>query len=109
VCGSIFHGKKADFLAMEVAPRSDPLVTSSTSLKRKRDDEDDADLYGDSETTDKKPRGEQETLRNGNPIEFAVKGEEKPEELEWLIFLVGQEGQLEVCHIASFINCRYVG
>ena len=83
---------------MEVAPRSDPLVTSSTSLKRKRDDDDDVDLYGDSEVTDKKPRGEtsNQIPENGPHIELSVKEEEKPEELEWLLFLVSQEGQLEV-------------
>lgn len=88
---------------MEVAPRSDPLVTSSSSLKRKRDDDDDADLYGESEITDKKPRGETtKTIpQNGNPVEFAVKEEEKPEELEWLMFLVSQEGHLEVNPLSS--------
>ena len=83
---------------MEVAPRSDPLVTSSTSLKRKRDDDDDSDLYGESEITDKKPRGEATTggPNNGNHVEFAVQAEDKVEELEWLTFLVSQEGHLEV-------------
>lgn len=83
---------------MEVAPRSDPLAANLASLKRKRDEDDDTDLYGESETTDKKPRGEpaNETSQNESHVEFAVSEDKKPEESEWLIFLINQEGPLEV-------------
>lgn len=57
------------------------------------------DLYGEEETTEKKPRGSDGLISNGSDIEYALQTEEiaaKSEKLEWLIFLVGQEGELQV-------------
>jgi hypothetical protein len=94
---------------MEVAPRSDPLAANLASLKRKRDEDDDVDLYGESETTDKRPRGEpqKETPQSGNHIEFVAKEENKPEEFVWLIFLISQEGHLEVYPPPEFSDDRF--
>ena len=96
---------------MEVAPRSDPLAANLASLKRKRDEDDDTDLYGESETTDKKPRGEpaNETPQNGSQVEFAISEEKKLEELVGLIFLINQEGQLEVYPPPNLFNDRSAG
>ena len=86
---------------MEVAPRADPLTASAISLKRKREDDDDADLYGETETTDKKPRGEHKDVptHNGSNIAFDAQLDEDTstmEELVWLLFLVSQDGSLQV-------------
>ena len=77
------------------------MKTSATSLKRKREIDEDADLYGEeAQSTDKKPRGddtEDESL-NVSDVEFARDGEKDTvtEQLEWLVFLVTQEGGLRV-------------
>jgi hypothetical protein len=99
VCGSVFQGRKRDFLPTQRVVRSAPVATS-TSLKRKRDKDDDADLYGESET-EKKSRGNKEVSYEQNNVEYAMQVDEtitSTEELEWLIFLVSQEGDLQVYH-----------
>lgn len=71
------------------------------SLKRKREIDEDADLYGEeAQVTDKKARGDnshRETL-NKRDVEFAINGNKTTaaEESEWLLFLVSHEGALRV-------------
>jgi hypothetical protein len=77
------------------------LKTSVTSLKRKREIDEDADLYGEeAQLTDKKPRGDntEHEPRNVSDVDFARDGEKDTvaEHLEWLVFLVTQEGGLRV-------------
>jgi len=81
------------------------MPTTTASLKRKREIDEDVDLYGEEETTGKKTRASKidDLGQNGSNMEFAIQTEEvgtKTEELEWLLFLVSQEGELQV--IPSF-------
>lgn len=76
------------------------MSTTTASLKRKREIDEDVDLYGE-ETTGKKPYGSKiDNLgQNGSNMESVMQAEEvesKTEELEWLLFLVSQEGELQV-------------
>ncbi len=77
------------------------MSTTTASLKRKREIDEDVDLYGEEETTGKKTRGSKsdDDEQNGSNMEFAMHAEEvasKTEELESLLFLVSQEGEFQV-------------
>ena len=77
------------------------MSTTIASLKRKREIDEDVDLYGEEETTEKKTRGSKsdDNEQNGSNMEFATQAQEvtsKVEELESLLFLVSQEGELQV-------------
>jgi hypothetical protein len=70
-------------------------------LKRKREVNEDADLYGEeAQVTDKKPRGDHSDSKPAKKmdVEFAINGDDTTasEELEWLLFLVSHEGALQV-------------
>jgi hypothetical protein len=97
-CGCVFQGKRVDFLPQKVVPRADGVGAGTTSLKRKRDDEDeDEDLYGDGNPKSK-PRPEPE---DSETMEFAPQTNgavtTSGDELEWLMFLVSENGELQVC------------
>ena len=96
----MFQGRKADFLPVTVPPRGDVASGTSTSLKRKRDIDDDADLYGEEEVTEKKRHesNNDNPSHNGKSITVAQTQAValKADDLEWLIFLVSQEGFLQV-------------
>jgi hypothetical protein len=67
-------------------------------LKRKRDDdEDNEDLYGNSDTAKRKPR---EDLEDGKTMGFAAQTNGSTttlnDETEWLMFLVSEKGELQV-------------
>ena len=91
----MFEGQKVDFLPAQNYSRGDA-VSSSTNLKRKRDIDEDLDLYGDHEPG-KKLRGDTKRRAESNFYLMQVDGvSENNEETEWLIFLVGQGGDLQV-------------
>jgi hypothetical protein len=73
--------------------------------------DDDADLYGEAETT-KKARGSDASniAANLSNIEFSTHTEatSKSNALEWLMFLVGQDGDLQVLHpLNLMLTFRY--
>jgi hypothetical protein len=78
--------------------------TTTASLKRKREIDEDVGLYGEEETTAKKNcASKTDDLGQNNNMEFAMRAgevETKTEVVEWLLFLVSQEGGLQV--ISSF-------
>lgn len=97
-CGCVFQGKRVDFLPQKVVPRVDGVGAGTTSLKRKRDAEDeDEDLYGDPDAK-RKHRAEPE---DSGTMEFAPQTNgsvaASGDELEWLMFLVSENGDLQVC------------
>jgi hypothetical protein len=98
----VFQGQQADFLPRQVIRRAEALSTTSASLKRKREIDEDVDLYGETETTEKKSRGnnKEELTSTGKNIEFAQQAAAATmkEKVEWLMFLVSQEGELQVFH-----------
>ena len=103
MCGCIFQGRKIEFLPTQVIPRSVVATNSTTSLKRKREDDEDADLYGEAETTEKKPRGGNKDDLTGaelnTEIEMQTSGTTSTPEtevMEWLMFLVSENGELQV-------------
>lgn len=100
VCGTVFAGRKADFLSSPVTPVAPPVEVKS--LKRKRDEDEDEDLYEDTKTLDKKVRGE-EKFANGTTVQFANSTREgtAKEETEGLLFLVSQDGSLQIRSLAS--------
>jgi hypothetical protein len=71
------------------------MTAGAASLKRKRDIDDDVDLYGDGEATDKVDDDVDETIETNVALEVQT-GIVPTEETEWLIFLVSQEGELQV-------------
>jgi hypothetical protein len=89
------------------------MSTTNASLKRKREIDEDVDLYGEAGTTEKKPRGDNsdDVTNNENSMEFERQTGEATstaEELEWLIFLVSQEGELQVHPSFNGIDDRFV-
>lgn len=81
------------------------MPTSTASLKRKREIDEDVDLYGEEETTAKKTCASKtnDLGQSSSNMEFAMRAvevETKTEVVEWLLFLVSQEGELQV--IPSF-------
>jgi hypothetical protein len=108
ICGCIFQGTKADFLPNDVVRRMEPTANTKASLKRKREMDEDADLYGESEVSEKRPRsskGAEAVQENGfrfetdkqNATAHALKVE-----LDWLFCLVSQAGALEVRRLVDF-------
>lgn len=99
MCGCVFQGRRSDFLPRQVIRRAEAMSTTSASLKRKREIDEDVDLYGEEETTEKKSKNDDFAI-NENNVEFAQQSEEvaKSEEMEWLMFLVSQEGELQVTY-----------
>jgi hypothetical protein len=100
-CGCIFQGKRMDFLSRKVVPRANGVGTGTTSLKRKRDDEDeDEDLYGDVDAKRKHRGGP----KDSETMEFAPQtngsATASSDELEWLMFLVSENGDLQVCPLS---------
>jgi hypothetical protein len=72
--------------------------TTTASLKRKREIDEDVGLYGEEETTAKKNcASKTDDLGQNSNMEFAMPAGEV---VEWLLFLVSQEGGLQV--ISSF-------
>lgn len=74
---------------------------STTSLKRKREDDEDADLYGEAEMSEKKPRGGNKDDLTGAELNIEIgmqnDGSASTEEvMEWLLFLVSEKGELQV-------------
>ena len=71
-------------------------------MKRKREDEDDGDLYGNkniAETTSAEPSNDQDK----NPESQGKQTEEK----EWILFLVSSKGSLQVQPYVLFANHRF--
>ena len=75
-------------------------MNSITSLKRKREDDEDVDLYGESESTGTKSRGIDKDDVTGAELNSAQDMEDTgpaaTEEMEWLMFLVTEQGELQV-------------
>jgi len=97
----VFQGRRSDFLPKQVVARSAVASNSTTSLKRKREDDEDVDLYGETETTEKKPRGGNKDDLTGAELNaeigMQVEGVASTEEaMEWLLFLVSEKGELHV-------------
>ena len=89
------------------------MSTTNASLKRKREIDEDVDLYGEAGATEKKPRGgkSDDVTNIENSMEFERQTGEAPskaEELEWLIFLVSQEGELQVRPTVNGTDGRFV-
>ena len=86
---------------------------STTSLKRKREDDEDVELYGDTDTMEKKPRGENKEGLFGAEINTEIGTESNraaltTEVMEWLIFLVSDTGELHVPSSAvELVNFRF--
>jgi cleavage and polyadenylation specificity factor subunit 1 len=73
----------------------------SKSLKRKRVEDEDEDLYANTKSQDKKVRSNGENA-NGTSIQFANRAEgPKEDENEWLIFLVSQDGALQIRRLST--------
>lgn len=101
VCGCIFQGRKIDFLPTTVPLRVETVSTASTFPKRKMDVDEDIDLYGEEEPIEKNPHSSDKADRSKseNGVTAATQNQmETPttDELEWLMFLVSQEGALQV-------------
>jgi hypothetical protein len=99
VCAFVFQGRKGDFLPRKVVKRSSTLTAGAASLKRKRDFDEDVDLYGDTEMTEKTngDSEESETMTSEPQTNGVTLAEEtESDETEWLLFLVSQEGELQV-------------
>src|SRR5438046_29136 len=100
----MFQGRRSDFLPRQVVRRAEAISTTSASLKRMREIDEDVDLYGEEETPGKRRRGEatDELRHDGGNIEFAEQFAPQAtetmtrEKLEWLLFLVSEEGGLQV-------------
>ena len=110
MCGCVFQGRRSDFLSKQVVPRSAFAANSTTSLKRKREDDEDADLYGEKETTEKKPRGGNKDDLTGaelnTEIEMQTNGTTSTPEtevMEWLMFLVSENGELQVLSLVVVV------
>lgn len=71
------------------------MTAGAACLKRKRDIDDDVDLYGDGEATEKVD-DVNETIETNVALEVQNDGIVQTEETEWLMFLVSQEGELQV-------------
>jgi hypothetical protein len=73
--------------------------------------DDDVDLYGETETAEKKARGNTSNAApNPNNVEFATHTEaaSNSNAFEWLMFLVGQDGDLQVLHpLNTTLTFRY--
>jgi hypothetical protein len=98
----MFQGRKEDFLPHAVARRMEHTIHTKSSLKRKRDLEEDAELYGESEVSEKRPRSSMgtETIED-NGIQFETRtsdaaAQSSKIELEWLLCLVSHRGVLEL-------------
>ena len=111
MCGCVFQGRRSDFLSKQVVPRSAVAANSTTSLKRKREDDEDADLYGEAETTEKKPRGGNKDDLTGaelnTKIEMQTNGTApttETEVMEWLMFLVSENGELQVLSLVVVVG-----
>lgn len=86
--------------------RVDGVSTRATSLKRKREDADDNDdLYGDSDSTKRKLR---EGREDQMTLEFTPNGSNTTanDETEWLMFLVSENGELQVPIPLSCANAQ---
>ena len=85
---------------------------TNASLKRKREVDEDVDLYGETGTTEKKLRGSHldDFPNNENIMECERQTwEATPNtgELVWLLFLVSQEGELQVHASFNGIDDRF--
>jgi hypothetical protein len=83
-------------LARKVVARSATVTAEAASRKRKRDFDEDVDLYGET-ATEKEINGTVDGTNGTNgTAEPETNGITETEETEWLIFLVGQRGELQV-------------
>jgi hypothetical protein len=92
----VFEGRRREFVPEIVAVER----VVENPLKRKRDEDEDGDLYSNGE---KSSRGEQSTSQ-AQPVLPVSDNDKTKDETEWLLFLVGQKGSLQVCSSRVRLN-----